>query len=144
MALAEQTTRLFYDTVLRNVTFGRQADREIGMQALRAVGLEDFISSLPDGPETMLQYQGSNFSGGQRQRIGLARALLLPADVLVIDEGTSALDAGSKSLVIRNILAAYSDKIVIFVTHDQTVTDCVDEVVTLTAVRPLEELKETL
>jgi ABC-type multidrug transport system fused ATPase/permease subunit len=131
VALAEQTTRLFYDTVLRNVAFGRKADRELGAQALRAVGMEEFIAGLPDGMETMLQYQGSNFSGGQRQRIGLARALLLPADVLVIDEGTSALDPVSKALVIQNIVSAYRDKIVIFVTHDHSVTESVDEVVTL-------------
>lgn len=144
MALAEQTTRLFYDTVLRNVIFGRKADRELGMRALRAVGLEEFITGLPNGAETMLQYQGSNFSGGQRQRIGLARALLLPADVLVIDEGTSALDAESKSLVIQNILASYRDKIVIFVTHDHTVTECVDEVVALAAPQPLPAREEAL
>lgn len=138
VALAEQTTRLFYDSVLRNVIFGRKADREHCMQALRAVGLEEFITSLSKGADTMLQYQGSNFSGGQRQRIGLARALLLPADVLVIDEGTSALDADSKSLVINNILARYREKIIIFVTHDHAVTECVDEIVTLSQTQPLE------
>ena len=143
VTLAEQTTRLFYDTVLRNVTFGRKADRELGERALRAVGIGEFVASLPDGMETVLQYQGSNFSGGQRQRIGLARALLLPADVLVIDEGTSALDAASKSLVIQNILSAYRDKIVIFVTHDHSVTECVDEVVTLATARQIEIKEET-
>jgi subfamily B ATP-binding cassette protein MsbA len=143
VALAEQTTRLFYDTVLRNVTFGRQADRELGAKALRVVGLEEFVATLPNGMETVLQYQGSNFSGGQRQRIGLARALLLPADVLVIDEGTSALDATSKSLVIQNILDAYRDKIVIFVTHDHSVTECVDEIVTLATAQHLEIKEET-
>jgi ABC-type bacteriocin/lantibiotic exporter with double-glycine peptidase domain len=142
VALAEQATRLFYDTVLSNVIFGRKADREIGARAIRAAGLEDFIASLPKGLETVLQYQGSNFSGGQRQRIGLARALLLPADVLVIDEGTSALDAASKSLVVQSILSAYRDKIVIFVTHDHTVIESVDEVVTLSAARPLETKEE--
>lgn len=143
VAMAEQTTRLFYDTVLRNITFGRKADRGLGTQALRTVGLEEFIATLPNGMETVLQYQGSNFSGGQRQRIGLARALLLPADVLVIDEGTSALDAASKSLIIRNILSAYRDKIVIFVTHDHSVTECVDEVVTLVTAQHIGTKEET-
>ena len=144
VALAEQTTRLFYDTVLRNVIFGRKADDKLGLQALRAVGLEEFIATLPKGAETVLQYQGSNFSGGQRQRIGLARALMLPSDVLVIDEGTSALDPDSKSLVIRNILSTYRHKIVIFVTHDRTVTECVDEVVVLTAAAAVEAKEDAL
>lgn len=138
VALAEQTTRLFYDTVWRNIVFGRNAETRQGMQALRAVGLEDFIATLPKGAETVLQYQGSNFSGGQRQRIGLARALLMPTDVLVIDEGTSALDSASKKVVIQNILSTYRDKIVIFVTHDETVTECVDEVISLKPQRRLE------
>lgn len=131
VAFAEQTTRLFYDTVLRNVLFGREVDRDAGMAALRVVGLGDFLETLPDGADTVLTYQGSNFSGGQRQRVGLARALLLPADALVIDEGTSALDPATKTALVEQILARYRDKIVIFVTHDMSVVEAMDEVVTL-------------
>ena len=131
VALAEQTTRLFFDTVIRNVIFGREASRDEAGSALRVVGLSDFLATLPGGADTPLTYQGSNFSGGQRQRVGLARALLKSSDVLVIDEGTSALDHETRARVLRNILDSYRDNIVIFVTHDTVVMNHVDEVITL-------------
>jgi ABC-type bacteriocin/lantibiotic exporter with double-glycine peptidase domain len=133
VVLAEQTTRLFYDTVLHNVTFGRKASRETVGEALKLVGLKDFLDTLPDGVDTLVAYQGGNFSGGQRQRVGLARALLHPSDVLVIDEGTSALDHATKIVVLDRILDRYKDKLVIFVSHDQAVVDRVDEVIRLSA-----------
>ena len=131
VVLAEQTTRLFFDTVLRNVIFGRTAARKDVLDALDIVGLTEFLNTLPNGADTALTYQGSNFSGGQRQRVGLARALLMPSDVLVIDEGTSALDFDTRERVLRNILRHYKDGIVIFVTHDPVVMERVDEVIRL-------------
>ena len=131
VVLAEQTTRLFFDTVLRNVIFGRNAERQDALSALHTVGLSEFLATLPNGADTALTYQGSNFSGGQRQRVGLARALLKPSDVLVIDEGTSALDFDTRERVLGNILKRYKDRIVIFVTHDPLVMERVDEIIRL-------------
>jgi len=76
---------------------------------------------MPNGLETMLDYQGANLSGGQRQRLGIARALLRNPDVIVLDESTSALDAPTRDLVIGNILRHFSDRIAIVVTHDSAV-----------------------
>ncbi len=131
ISLAEQATRIFYDTVQHNVRFGRQATDEDILQALDEVNLADFIAQLPQGAKTLMAYQGSNFSGGQRQRVGLARALLLSRDVLIMDESTSALDRVTKERVLANIFSHYQDKIVIFIAHDQSILERVDEVIHL-------------
>lgn len=136
IVLVEQTTRVFYSTMLENVRFGREGSRDAVLSALGRVGLSDLLATLPQGVETMINFQGSNFSGGQRQRIGLARGLLNKADVLILDESTNALDATVRESILRNILDAYSDAIVIFVTHDPRVLGVVDEVIHLDALVP--------
>jgi ABC-type bacteriocin/lantibiotic exporter with double-glycine peptidase domain len=129
--LSEQATRIFYDTVQHNVLFGRDAPPESASSALDMVGLREFIASLPEGELTLLNYQGSNFSGGQRQRVGLARALLLPSDVLILDESTSALDHATREKILATILPRYREKILIFVAHDPAILAHVDEVILL-------------
>jgi ABC-type multidrug transport system fused ATPase/permease subunit len=131
VVLAEQATRLFYDTVLHNVAFGRAGERAEVEEVLRVVGMTEMLETLPAGIDTMVNYQGSNFSGGQRQRVGLARALLKPADVLIVDEGTNALDYATREKILANVLSEYQEHIVIFVTHDAFVMERVDEVITL-------------
>jgi ABC-type multidrug transport system fused ATPase/permease subunit len=128
IVLAEQAVRVFYDTIEHNVQFGRDATSEDVARILDMVGLDDFLATLPDGQLTLLNYQGSNVSGGQRQRIGLARALLKDADVLIMDESTSALDLATREKVLARILQRYKDRILIFIAHDPAILAQVDEV----------------
>jgi ABC-type multidrug transport system fused ATPase/permease subunit len=128
IVLAEQAVRVFYDTIEHNVQFGRAATSQDVARALDMVGLEHFLATLPDGQLTLLNYQGSNVSGGQRQRIGLARALLKDADVLVMDESTSALDQATREQVLARIRLRYKDRILIFIAHDPAILAQVDEV----------------
>lgn len=128
IVLAEQAVRIFYDTIEHNVQFGRNATSADVARALDVVGLDDFLATLPDGQLTLLNFQGSNVSGGQRQRIGLARALLKDADVLIMDESTSAVDQTTREKVLARILPRYKDRIVIFITHDPAILAQVDEV----------------
>lgn len=128
VVLAEQAVRIFYDTIEHNVQFGRTATSEDVARTLEMVGLEDFVATMPEGQRTLLNYQGSNVSGGQRQRIGLARALLKDADVLIMDESTSALDQATREKVLARILPRYRDKILIFIAHDPAILSQVDEV----------------
>ena len=131
IVLAEQTVRIFFDTIERNVQFGYEATPKDISDVLDAVGLFDLTSSLPKGVDTLLNFQGSNISGGQRQRIGLARALLRSADVLIMDESTSALDQATREKLLANLLPRYKDKIILFVAHDPAILKQVDEVIEL-------------
>jgi len=131
--LSEQTTRIFYGTVLENVQFGLSENDGEARHALATVGLQEILETLPHGVDTVLSFQGSNLSGGQRQRVGIARALARTADVLVMDESTNALDSRTREHVLDSILKGYTDRILIFVTHDPYVIAQVDEIIELQA-----------
>jgi ABC-type bacteriocin/lantibiotic exporter with double-glycine peptidase domain len=81
----------------------------------------------------VLSYQGANLSGGQRQRLVLARGLLANPDMLIIDEGTNALDEETKTQVVQKLLEAYRGRLLVFVTHDPAVANEVDVVIDLAA-----------
>ena len=131
IVLLGQETMIFNDSVRNNITYGFDAtDSDIHVAAYIAC-VEDVITSMPEGYETLLQYRGTNLSGGQRQRIGIARALVRKPDVLILDESMSALDPTTKETVIENILAEYRNKIVIFVSHDPAIREKVDVVIEL-------------
>jgi ABC-type bacteriocin/lantibiotic exporter with double-glycine peptidase domain len=131
LVLVEQTPRTFSDTIASNIRFGYQAADENIQATLAMVGLDALIASLPQGIHTPLAYQGNNISGGQRQRISLARALLRNADVLILDESTSALDEGTRERMLAAILPRYRDRIIIFISHDPAILRLVDEVIRL-------------
>ncbi|HVW73750.1 MAG TPA: ABC transporter ATP-binding protein [Rhizomicrobium sp.] len=131
VVLSEQAVRIFFDTIANNVRFGYDGNSDV-TEPLELVGLGDFLRSMPEGVETMMAFQGGNVSGGQRQRIGLARALLRHADVLIMDESTSALDLVTRETILSNIIPRYRDKILIFVAHDPAILERVDEVIYLT------------
>jgi ABC-type multidrug transport system fused ATPase/permease subunit len=118
VVLVEQQSRIFNDTVRNNIVFGLEAPADRLREALELSGFDQVLAQMPDGLDTMLDYQGSNLSGGQRQRLGIARALLRNPDVLVLDESTSALDGATRDIILSNILRHFSNGIVIVVTHD--------------------------
>jgi ABC-type multidrug transport system fused ATPase/permease subunit len=129
--LLGQTSTILNDTIRNNIAFGHAAsDADIEAAARLAV-IDELIDGLPNGYDTLLQYQGTNLSGGQRQRIGLARALLRTPDLLILDESTGALDAGTREQVVTNILRTFRDRIVVFITHDPEIWKRTDEVIEL-------------
>jgi ATP-binding cassette, subfamily B, bacterial len=89
-------------TVAENIAYGRPgASREEIEEAARAARAEEFIRRLPLGYDTVLGERGASLSGGERQRLSIARALLKDAPVLILDEPTSSLDAGTESLLLE-------------------------------------------
>jgi ABC-type multidrug transport system fused ATPase/permease subunit len=136
MAIVEQQARLLTDTIGNNLKFGRRVDRTDVLTAARLAHLDDVIATLPQGYETVVSYQGANFSGGQRQRIGIARALVKAADVLVLDESTAGLDSATRDRIFANLKNAYSDRILVLLTHDNDLISQVDEVIAMECCDP--------
>lgn len=129
IVVVEQHARVFNDTVLNNIAFGRSVSLAQVRQACALACIDEDIMKFPQGYETVISYQGGNLSGGQRQRIALARGLLTKADVLILDEATNALDEKTRNSVVRNILAEYQSRIVVFVTHDLSLAEQVTAVI---------------
>jgi ABC-type multidrug transport system fused ATPase/permease subunit len=100
MALVPQEVLLFGGSIAENIAYGKPgaAQPEIEAAARRA-NAHDFITSFPEGYQTLVGERGVKVSGGQRQRIAIARALLKDPSILILDEATSALDAESERLV---------------------------------------------
>jgi ABC-type bacteriocin/lantibiotic exporter with double-glycine peptidase domain len=126
--LVEQQTRLFTGSLRENLTMGREFTADEIELSLSVAGLVDFVATLSDGLDTVLQYQGANLSGGQRQRIGIARAVLRNPDVLILDEAVNALDPAMRASVLRALCDAFRERMIIFISHDTDVLESVDEV----------------
>lgn len=101
----EQDVFLFNATILDNITLGGEFAKEQIWKALRDSALENDLLSLPDGLNTVVGENGSNLSGSQKQRVAIARALLHNRSVLLVDEGTSALDQENADRIEKNLLS---------------------------------------
>jgi ATP-binding cassette subfamily B protein len=92
---------LFSSTIAENIAYGRpDATPEQIAEAARLANAHDFISALPEGYDTMVGERGMRLSGGERQRISLARAFLLDAPILILDEPTSSVDVKTEAVII--------------------------------------------
>ena len=91
----------------------------------------DFVMELPDGLDTQLGERGSGLSEGQAQRIAIARGLLRPGSILLLDEISSSLDPETESELYRRLFQTYPGKTMIFITHRTAVTTLCDSTLTL-------------
>ncbi|MBT2484727.1 MULTISPECIES: ABC transporter ATP-binding protein/permease [unclassified Microbacterium] len=94
-------------------------DAEI-VAAAQAADVHAVVSALPNGYDTLLAENGEQLSGGQRQRLAIARALLSPARLLVLDEVTSALDTDTERRVMDGVAAAAQDRTIVFIAHRES------------------------
>ena len=124
-----QDTLLLHDTVANNVTLGdpelTRADAEA---ALRAAGIWDLVSGLPEGLDTVVGERGGKLSGGQRQRVAIARALAHKPRLLILDEATSALDPETEAAICRTLEALRGDLTIIAISHQSPLVGVADRV----------------
>lgn len=91
----------------------------------------DFVNELPDGLDTELGERGSGLSEGQSQRIAIARGLLRPGTILLLDEISSALDEATERELFERLFASYPDRTFLLITHRTLVAELCDEVIRL-------------
>jgi ATP-binding cassette subfamily C protein CydCD len=117
-AVVHQDTYLFHGTAEENIRFGKpEASREELEAAARAANAHEFISSLPQGYDTVIGERGVRLSGGQRQRIAIARALLRDAPFLVLDEALSAVDSENEAVIQQALDRLMKDRTVLILAH---------------------------
>lgn len=132
LAYAPQETYLFTDTLANNLRLANaNADDADLWQVLTVVGLADFVRSLPKQLATWTDEGGANLSGGQRRRLGIARALLVNADWIVLDEPTEGLDLDSETRLITAVNEYTRGKTLLWVSHRSTAVQQFDSVMTL-------------
>ena len=126
-----QGNTLFSGTVRENLLMGNPDATEEQLKTVLHVAAADFVFSLPYGLDTQCFESGAGLSEGQAQRIAIARALLRPGSILLLDEFSSALDAETESVLLERLTSELPDHTMIFITHRDRIIDFCDSVLRL-------------
>lgn len=129
MAWLGQATHLFDDTIRANLLLARPgADEAALWAALDAARVGDMVRALPDGLDTWVGEGGARFSGGQARRLALARALLKPAPVLILDEPCAGLDGATERAFLGTLNDVAEGRTVILIAHRLTGVERLDRI----------------
>jgi len=124
-----QDTVLLHDTIRNNVTLGDPELAEAdAVTALRAAGIWDVVSAMPEGLDTIVGERGGKLSGGQRQRVALARALAHRPRLLILDEATSALDPETEAAICRTLEGLRGEHTIVAISHQSPLVEVADRV----------------
>lgn len=117
-AMVLQDTWLFTGTVYENLAYGKEgATREEVIKAAKAAHIHSFIMRLPQGYDTLLTDEGTNISKGQKQLLTIARAMLLDAHMLILDEATSNVDTRTEQRIQKAMRNLMKDKTCFVIAH---------------------------
>lgn len=124
-----QATHLFDDTIRANLRLARpEADDAALWGALDAARIGEMVRTLPDGLDTWVGEGGARFSGGQARRLALARALLSPAPILILDEPCAGLDAETERAFLATLNEVAEGRSVVLITHRLTGVERLDRI----------------
>jgi ABC-type multidrug transport system fused ATPase/permease subunit len=140
IGIVPQEVMLFGGTIEENIRYGKpEATHDEIEQAARKANAWEFVSSFPDGLQTVVGERGIKLSGGQRQRIAIARAILKDPAVLVLDEATSSLDSESERLVQDALDLLMENRTTIIIAHRLATVRKADRIFVLQNGKILEE-----
>ena len=126
-----QGNTLFSGTIRENLLMGNPDATEEQLCKVLHTAAADFVFELSDGLDTQCFESGAGLSEGQAQRIAIARALLRPGSILLLDEFSSALDAQTESTLLERLTSELPDHTMIFITHRDRIIDFCDSVLRL-------------
>lgn len=134
ICVVAQDPYLFTSSIENNIAYGDPWAEESGIRdAADAAQIGTFIDSLPAGYESLVGERGVSLSGGQKQRVAIARAALLDPTVLVLDDSTAAIDAGTERAIQQELNADAANRTTIIVSHRLSALKHADEIIFLEA-----------
>jgi len=118
VAVVQQDTFLFTTTIENNIAYGDPWSKETKIEkAAESAQLHNYIMGLPAGYDTVVGERGVSLSGGQRQRLSIARSLVLKPAVMVFDDSTAAIDAGTEHRIRSAIRRYAKDRVTLVISH---------------------------
>jgi ATP-binding cassette subfamily B protein len=140
IAVVQQDISLFHRSLLENLRYGRpEATDEEVFRAVEAAKCTEFINQLPEGFDTLVGERGMKLSGGQRQRLAIARAFLMNAPIVLLDEATSSLDTESEQAIQEALSRLFKGRTVLAIAHRLSTLDAFDRIVVLDRGRIVED-----
>lgn len=132
IAYVDQEPTLFHDTFYNNIKLGNRhaTDKDI-ISVAKMTNIHDFIISLSDGYQTVIDEKGINMSVGQKQRIAIARAVLRNPKILILDEPTSNLDSQSEKEILSSMKSFFNNRTSIIIAHRLSTLSFVDNIIVL-------------
>lgn len=135
-----QDTWLFDGTIAENIAYGHiEATMEDIVSAAKAAHIHDMIMGMPNGYDTVVTGSGSSISKGQKQLLTIARAMLLDARMLILDEATSNVDTQTERLIQRAMLELMKDKTCFVIAHRLSTIQGADCILVMDAGRIVEQ-----
>ncbi|WP_061035694.1 MULTISPECIES: ABC transporter transmembrane domain-containing protein [Vibrio] len=131
-AVVNQSPFLFSKSIFDNIALGNpDASKDEVYRAAKLACIHDDIEKFPEGYQTEVGEKGITLSGGQKQRIAIARAMLLNAQVLVLDDALSAVDGRTEHQILKNLETYYRDQSLIVIAHRLTALEAAEEIIVL-------------
>ena len=132
IAIVQQDVFLFASSIRDNIAYGRgEATMEEVVAAARVAQLHNEIESMEHGYETVIGERGTTLSGGQRQRLSIARAVLLDPPLLILDDSTSSVDAGTEELIRKAMEAVMIGRTTLVIAHRLSTVHRADQILVL-------------
>ena len=142
--LVDGNSYLFKGTILDNVILKNDKANNVD-KMLKDAEIYDDIQRFEEKENTFIGEKGTNVSGGQRQRISIAKTLVNDKPTVIFDEAFNKIDNNTKEKILGNLVNKYSQKTMIFITHDLKITEYVDKVIYIenntTTVKKINELR---
>jgi len=135
-----QDTWLFHGTIFENIAYGKpDATTDEVVRAAKAAHIHSFISRLPEGYNTILSDNGSSISKGQKQMLTIARAMLLDANMLILDEATSNVDTRTEEHIQHAMRELMKGKTCFVIAHRLSTIRSADHILVLDGGRVVEQ-----